>query len=56
MPPLISKEEMYLMSSGYESDAELMSTDILEDIHDGGESRPSVNRIETRYKICGRIK
>ena len=32
MAQLISNEEMDVMSSGYESDAEPMSTEILEDI------------------------
>ena len=47
---------MYLMSSGNESDAEPMSTEMLEDIHDGSQSHPRVNMRETRYKVCGFIK
>ena len=35
LEPLISEEETDAMSSGNESDAEHMSTDILEDIRDG---------------------
>ena len=31
------------MSSGYESDAEPMSTDMLEDIRDGSQSHLSIN-------------
>ena len=34
MPPLISEEEMDAVSSGDESDAEPISTEMLEDIHD----------------------
>ena len=34
------------MSSGYESDAELMPTDVLEYIRDRNQSRPSINRRE----------
>ena len=56
MPPIISKEEMYLMDSGDESDGEPMSTEMLEDIHDGSKSYPSVNRRESRYKTCDLIK
>ena len=35
---------MDAMSSGDEYDAEPMSTDILEDIRDGSQSRPRINR------------
>ena len=56
MPPIISKEEMYLMDSGDESDGEPMSTEMLEDIHDGIQSRPGVNRREACYKIRDHIK
>ena len=51
MPPLISKEEMNATFSGNESDAEPISTEILEDIRDGIHSHPSVNRIEVCYRI-----
>ena len=44
------------MDSGDESDDEPMSTEMLEDIHDGIQSHPSVNRKEERYKISDRIK
>ena len=43
------------MSSGDESDAEPMSMEMLEDIHDGSQSHLSINRIEALYKICDRI-
>ena len=44
------------MSSGNESDDEPMSAKILEDICDGSKSHPIIDRIETRYRICDRIK
>ena len=44
------------MSSVDEYDAEPMSTDMLEDIHDGSQSHPSINMREAQYKICYRIK
>ena len=53
---LISEEEMDVMSSGYEYDAEPMSTDMLEDIRDGSQSHMSINRIEARYNIRDHIK
>ena len=44
------------MSSGDESDGEPTPTEMLEDIRDGSQSRPIVNRREAWYKICYRIK
>ena len=56
MPPLLIKKEMDAMDSGSESDDELMSTEMLEDIFDGIKSHPILNRRESRYKISDRIK
>ena len=42
--------------SGYESDYELMSREMLEDIYDGIQSHPSVNRREAHNKINDCIK
>ena len=42
---------MDVMSPGDESDAKLMSGDMLEDIRDGGQYHPIINRIDARYKI-----
>ena len=44
------------MYSVNESDAEPMSTEMLEDIRDGSQSRLIVNRREACYKIHDRIK
>ena len=44
MPPLISEEEMDTISSGNESDSELISVKMLEYICDGSQSHLSVNR------------
>ena len=43
------------MSPGDESDSEPMSTDLLEDIRDGSQSRPIINRREARYNIRDHI-
>ena len=56
MPPLLSEEEMDSMDSGDESDHDLISTEMLEDIRDGSQSHPNVNQIEACYKICDRIR
>ena len=50
MSPLISKGKMDTMDSGYESNDEPMSTDMLEDIFDVGKSHPRINRRQARYK------
>ena len=42
--------------SGDESDHDLISTDMLEDIHDGIQTHPNVNRREARYKIRDYIR
>ena len=44
------------MSSGHESDAGPMSTDMLEDIFDGSQSHPIMNRREACYRIRDHIK
>ena len=44
------------ISSGYESEDQTMSKDILEDIIDVSQSHPIINRIEARYNICDCIK
>ena len=55
MPPLLSEEEMDAMDSGDESCHDLISIEMLEDICDGSQSHPNVNKRETRYKIRDRI-
>ena len=56
MPPLISESKMNEISSGDESDAEPMPTYMLEDICEGSQYNPSINRREARYKIRDLIK
>ena len=38
------------------SDHDLISTEMLEDIRDGSQTHPKVNRREARYKICDHIR
>ena len=47
---------MDAIDSGNESDNDLISNEMLEDIHDGSRSHPNVNKREARYKICDRIR
>ena len=51
IPPLLSEEEIDVMDSGDESEYDLISTEMLENIHDGSQSHPNVNRREAHYKI-----
>ena len=44
------------MNPGDESDHDLISTEMLEDICDRIQTHPNVNRREARYKICDRIR
>ena len=44
MTPLLSEEKMNAMDSGDESDHDPISTEVLGDIHDIGQSHPNVNR------------
>ena len=44
MPSLLSEEEMDAMDSGDESDHDLISTEMLENICDRSQSHPSVNK------------
>ena len=44
------------INSGDDSDHDLISTEMLEDIRDGSHTHMNVNRREARYKIRDRIK
>ena len=41
---MMSEQDMENINSGDESDHDLISTDMLEDIHDGGQTHPKVDR------------
>ena len=53
---MMSKQDMENINSGDESDHDLISTEMLEDIRDGSQTNPNVNRRETRYEIRDRIR
>ena len=44
------------MDSGDESDHDIISTEMLEDICDGSQTHLNVNRREARYRIRDRIR
>ena len=43
---MMSKQDMDAINSGNESDNDLISTEMLEDIHDGSQNHPNINRRE----------
>ena len=53
---MMSEQDIDAMNSGDESDHDLISTEMLEDICDGSQTHPNNNRREKRYKICDRIR
>ena len=42
------------LDSNDKSDHDLISTEMLEDIRDGSQTHPNVNKRKARYKICER--
>ena len=56
LPPFISEEEIDALDSGNESDAEPMSTDMLEIFCVGSQAHPIINKREALYKIRYCIK
>ena len=53
---MMSKQDMDAMNSGDASYHDLISMEMLEDICDGSQTHPNVNRREARYKIRDRIR
>ena len=53
---MMSEQDMDAINSGDESYHDLISTDMLEDIHDKSQTHPNVNRRESRYKINDLIR
>ena len=53
---MMSKKYMEDINFGDESDHDLISTEMLEDISDGSQTHLKVNRREAHYKICDSIR
>ena len=53
---MMSEQDMENLNSGDESDHDLISTEMLQDIRDGSQTHLNVNRREARYKICDPIR
>ena len=52
----MSEQDIDAINSGDESDHDIISMEMLEDIQDGSQTHPNVNRREARYKIRDRIR
>ena len=52
---MMSEQDMENLDSNEQSDHDLISTEMLEDIHDGSQTHPNVNKREARYKIRDRV-
>ena len=53
---IMSKQDMDAINSGNESDHDIISTEMLEEIRDGSQTQPNVNRREKNYKIRDLIR
>ena len=53
---MMSEQDMDDMNSSNESDYDLISMEMLEDICEVSQTHPNVNRRESRYKIRDRIR
>ena len=53
---MINQQDMENIDSNENSDHDLISTEMLEDIRDGSQTHPTVNKREARYKIRDRIR
>ena len=48
---MMSEQDMDAINSGDESDHDIISTEMLEDIRDGSQTHPNVKKREARYKL-----
>ena len=53
---IMSEQDMENLDSNENSDHDIISTEMLEDIRDGIQTHPNVNKREARYKIRDRVK
>ena len=53
---MMSKQDMENIDSNEESDYDLISLEMLEDVRDGSQNHPNVNKREAGYKIRDRVR
>ena len=52
----INEQDMENLDSNKQPDYDLISTDMLEDIRDGSQTHPNVNKWESSYEIRDRVR
>ena len=53
---MMNEQDMENIDSNENSDRDLISTEMLEDISDGSQTYPTINKREARYEIRDRIR
>ena len=53
---MMREQDMENLDSNEKSDHDIISTDMLEDIRDGSQTHPNVNKREARYEIRDRVR
>ena len=53
---MMNEKDMENIGSNEKSDHDLISTEMLEDIRDGSQTHPTVNKMEARYEIHDHIR
>ena len=53
---MMSEQDMENLDSNEQSNHDFISTEMLEDIRDGSQTHPNVNKRESRYKIRDRVR
>ena len=53
---MMNEQDMENLDSNENSDHDLISTEMLEDIRDGSQTHPTVNNREARYEIRDRVR
>ena len=53
---MMSEQDMENLNSSDESDHDVISKEMLEDIYDGSQTHPNINKMEARYKIRDHIR
>ena len=52
---MMNEQDMEILDENEHSDHDIISTKVLEDIRDGSQTHPNVNKREARYEIRDRV-
>ena len=53
---MMNEQDMENLDSNEKSNHDLISTEMLEDIHDGSQTHPNINKLEARCEIRDRVR